>query len=136
MNITSLVILTVRPTNQHAYMAGWYLNYIGAVSMMLLCSWASSRLQHEPQVRTVLFASGTVLAYILNASLPLAAYPAREAPHWRVGAKLYLGFACVSVPMFLGIWWRFRWEEKRNVAGRGGGAVEGAGEDKRGRTDG
>lgn len=103
----------MRPTNEHAYMAGWYMNYIGAVSMMLLCSWASANLQHEPQVRTMLFASGTVLAYILNASLPIAAYPAKEAPHWRIGAKLYLGFACVSVCMFLGIQWRFVWEEKK-----------------------
>jgi ACS family pantothenate transporter-like MFS transporter len=112
-------------------MAGWYLNYIGAVSLMLLCSWASSQLQHEPQVHTVLFASGTVLAYILNASLPLVAYPAREAPYWRVGAKVYLGFACFSVPVFLGIWWRFRWEEKRKVAGGSGGTVVGVGEDEK-----
>jgi uncharacterized membrane protein len=94
-------------------MAGWYMNYIGAVSMMILCSWAAANLQHEPQVRTMIFASGTVLAYILNASLPIAAYPAKEAPHWRIGAKLYLGFACVSVCMFLGIRWMFIWEEKK-----------------------
>ena len=109
-------------------MAGWYLNYLGAVSLMLLCSWASSHLQHEPQVRTVLFASGTVLAYVLNPSLPLAAFPAREAPYWRVGAKLYLGFACVSVPVFLGIWGRFRWEGRRKGVGGTEGAVEGVGE--------
>lgn len=116
-------------------MAGWYLNYLGAVSLMLLCSWASSHLQHEPQVRTVLFASGSVLGYVLGASLPLAVYPAREAPHWRVSAKLYLRFACVSVPVFLGIWWRFRWEEKREgVAGRGG-VVEGVGGDEKDGTD-
>lgn len=59
-----------------------------------------------------------------------AASPAREAPHWRVGAKVYLGFACVSVPMFLGIWWRFRWEEKRErESGRGGAMVDERGEE-------
>ena len=109
-------------------MAGWYLNYLGAVSLILLCSWASSHLQHEPQVRTVLFASGTVLAYVLNASLPLAAFPAREAPYWRVGAKLYLGVACVSVPVFLGIWGRFGWEGRRGGVGGRRGGLEGVGE--------
>ncbi|KAJ4299367.1 hypothetical protein N0V90_004612 [Kalmusia sp. IMI 367209] len=49
INITSLSILIVRPANEHAYMAGWYLNYIGAVSTMLLCAWASAHLQHEPE---------------------------------------------------------------------------------------
>ena len=94
-------------------MAGWYMNYIGAVSTMLLASWASTHLQHEPQVRTVLFASGTILAYLMSAFLPIAAYPAKEAPHWRIGAKLYLGFACAAVVLFVGIWWAFRREEKK-----------------------
>lgn len=115
ISITSLTILIVRPANEHAYMAGWFLNYIGGVSTMLLCAWASAHLQHEPEVRTVLFATGTILSYINNAFIPLAAYPAREAPHWRIGAKLYLGFACVATAMYVGIWFGFRWEEKKKA---------------------
>jgi ACS family pantothenate transporter-like MFS transporter len=38
INITSLIILIFRPSNQHTYFAGWYMNYIGAVSTMLLCA--------------------------------------------------------------------------------------------------
>ncbi|KAK7425027.1 hypothetical protein QQZ08_008303, partial [Neonectria magnoliae] len=87
INITSLAILIARPKSEQFYMAGWYLNYTGAVSMMLLCSWASEHLQDEPQVRTVLFASGTLFAYLLSAFIPIAAYPASEAPNWRIGAK-------------------------------------------------
>ncbi|KAJ5353770.1 Major facilitator superfamily domain general substrate transporter [Penicillium brevicompactum] len=30
ISITSLIILIIRPGNEHAYMAGWYLNYVGA----------------------------------------------------------------------------------------------------------
>ncbi|KAJ5783421.1 uncharacterized protein N7518_009098 [Penicillium psychrosexuale] len=30
INITSLIILIIRPANEHAYMVGWYMNYIGA----------------------------------------------------------------------------------------------------------
>ncbi|KAH7118712.1 major facilitator superfamily transporter [Dendryphion nanum] len=113
INITSLIILIVRPSNEQAYMTGWYLNYIGAVSTMLLCAWASGNLQHEPEVRTVLFATGTILSYLNNAFIPLAAYPAREAPHWRIGAKLYLGFACVALVIYIGIWFGFRWEDRK-----------------------
>ena len=115
INITSLSILIVRPSNENAYMAGWYLNYVGAVSTMLLCAWASAHLQHEPEVRTVLFATGTILSYLNNAFIPLAAYPAKEAPHWRIGAKLYLGFACVACVIFVGIWFGWRWEEKKEL---------------------
>lgn len=83
---------------------------------MLLCSWAATHLQQEPEVRTVLFASGTILAYLLNAFVPLAAFPASQAPNWHIGAKLYLGFAVTSAVLFVAIHFAFRydkWAEKR-----------------------
>lgn len=115
INITSLIILTIRPSNDHAYMAGWYLNYNGALSTMLICSWASQHLEAEPELRTVMFASGTIVAYLLSAFVPLAAFPASEAPNWRIGAKLYLGFAIFAVPMFIAMHFGFRWEQRRKA---------------------
>ncbi|KAL4946313.1 hypothetical protein BDV06DRAFT_234655 [Aspergillus oleicola] len=115
INITSLAILTIQPPNEQLHMAGYYLNYMGAVSLMLLCSWASTHLQDEPEARTILFASGTIISYALNAFVPIAAFPASEAPHWGIGAKLYLGFACVAAVMFVGIWFGFRTGEGRRV---------------------
>ncbi|KAJ4412438.1 hypothetical protein N0V82_008793 [Gnomoniopsis sp. IMI 355080] len=115
INITSLIILTIRPSNEHAYMAGWYLNYNGALSTMLVCSWASQHLEAEPELRTVMFATGTVVAYLLSAFVPLAAYPASEAPNWRIGAKLYLGFAIFAVPVFVAMHFGFRWEQRRKT---------------------
>ncbi|CDM36455.1 hypothetical protein DTO013E5_6888 [Penicillium roqueforti] len=114
INITSLIILIIRPANEHAYMVGWYMNYIGAVSTMLLCAWASSYLEKEPQARTVLFATGTLFSYLFSAFLPIAAYPASEAPHWRIGAKLYLGLSCLATALFVVIHLILRHEAKRD----------------------
>ncbi|KIV90384.1 hypothetical protein PV10_07693 [Exophiala mesophila] len=94
-------------------MAGWYLNYLGRVSMMLLLAWASTRLYHEPEVRTFLFATGTYFAYLMNAFFPIAVYPAKDAPKWRIGAKLYLGFAVFSTLLFIIIYFAFKWEDKK-----------------------
>ena len=80
---------------------------------MLLCAWATAHLEKEPQVRTVLFATGTLFAYLLSGFLPIAAYPASEAPHWRIGAKLYLGLACLASALFIAIAIIFRREAKR-----------------------
>ncbi|OJJ06289.1 hypothetical protein ASPVEDRAFT_87599 [Aspergillus versicolor CBS 583.65] len=121
INITSLAILIVRPENEQAHMAGYYLNYAGAVSLMLLCSWASTHLQDEPEARTIMFASGTIISYALNAFVPIAAFPASEAPHWRIGAKLYMGFAVVALFMFVGTYFGFRRDDKK----RGKGARQG-----------
>lgn len=82
---------------------------------MLLCAWASVNMQSEPEVRTVLFATGTVMAYILSATIPLAAYPASQAPKWKIGAKVYLGFAIFSIFVYVGIYFGFAWEKKRKL---------------------
>jgi TRAP-type C4-dicarboxylate transport system permease small subunit len=59
-----------------------------------------------------MFASGTMLAYALNAFLPIAAFPASEAPHWRIGARVYLGFALLALVLFVVLWVGFRREDK------------------------
>ncbi|KAF4470471.1 major facilitator superfamily transporter [Fusarium albosuccineum] len=98
---------------EHLHMAGCYLNYIGDVSMILLCSWGSDNLQDESKIRTVLFASGTIVHYTLSAFLSMATYPASEAPNWRIGAKVDMGFAVLSIFMFISIHFGFRREAKK-----------------------
>ncbi|KAE9379948.1 MFS general substrate transporter [Stipitochalara longipes BDJ] len=115
ISITSLIILIVRPKNRHTYMAGWYLNYVGGVSTMIITAWASENLEAEPEILTVLFASGTILSYLQSGFVPIAAYPASQAPNWHIGAKLYLGFALVALAMFIGIHFGLKWEAKKKA---------------------
>ncbi|WWC69766.1 uncharacterized protein I206_103709 [Kwoniella pini CBS 10737] len=115
LNFTSEIILIIRPSNYHTYMAGWYLNYCGFAAMLIICGWASTVLADQPEARTVLFASGTLLAYILSAFVPLAAFPASEAPNWRIGAKLYLGFCLVGLALYLIIYFGLQYENKRKI---------------------
>lgn len=83
--------------------------------MIILMAWATENLQHEPQVRTMLFASGTVLAYVMSAFIPIAAFPAVDAPHWKIGSKLYLGFTIAATLIFFGIHYRLKWEASRKA---------------------
>ncbi|KKY36927.1 putative major facilitator superfamily transporter [Diaporthe ampelina] len=115
INITSLVILIIRPDTRAIHFAGYFLNYVGAVSMIILMAWATENLQNEPQVRTMLFASGTVLAYVMSAFIPIAAFPAVEAPDWKIGSKLYLGFTIVATFIFFAIHYRLKWETGREA---------------------
>lgn len=77
-------------------------------------AWATENLQHEPQARTMIFASGTVLTYVMNAFIPIAAFPAVEAPNWKIGSKLYLGFTIAATLIFLAIHYRLKWDASRN----------------------
>lgn len=83
--------------------------------MIILMAWATENLQHEPQVRTMLFASGTVLAYVMSAFIPIAAFPAVEAPNWKIGSKLYLGFTIAATLIFFAIGYRFKWEASKKA---------------------
>ncbi|KAL3436391.1 major facilitator superfamily domain-containing protein [Aspergillus tetrazonus] len=123
INITSLIILIIQPPNEKALMAGYYLNYMGAYVLTILFSEAAR--MGSPEARTILFASGTIISYALNAFVPIAAFPASEAPHWRVGAKLYLGFAVVASFMFIGTHIGFRREDQtKRKAGAAQDGVE------------
>jgi hypothetical protein len=55
---------------------------------MIITAWAAENLEAEPEARTVLFASGTILSCIQSGFVPIAAYPASQAPNWKIGAKL------------------------------------------------
>jgi uncharacterized membrane protein len=83
--------------------------------MIILMAWATENLQQEPQVRTMLFASGTVLAYVMSAFIPIAAFPAVDAPNWKIGSKLYLGFTITAALVFFAIHYRLKWEAGRKA---------------------
>ena len=85
----------------------------GSASMMTLCAWATNHLQGEPEVRTILFSTGTTIAYISNMFLPIVAFPAKQAPHWKIGSKLYLGFMVAMTFLFVAIHFLLKWDVKR-----------------------
>lgn len=81
-------------------------------SMTMCCAWAANNLHHAPVVRTVLFSSGTVVTYVMNMWLPLVAYPASEAPNWRVGASVYLALQLATTILFIAIYYLFKREDR------------------------
>lgn len=115
INLTSEIILTIRPDNRISYMVGWYLNYMGNVSYVLLAAWATTHLAHAPDVRTITIATGTIMAYLNNGFITLWTYPTKQAPNWAVGAKFYLVCMAVCTFGFVAIAWGLRFEERRKL---------------------
>lgn len=58
INITSLIILIIRPESQSAYMAGWYMNYVGAWVLHSLWYTCISFLLTRTGFRLCFFAPG------------------------------------------------------------------------------
>ncbi|KAL1410714.1 hypothetical protein Q8F55_001656 [Vanrija albida] len=119
INVFSLVVLIIRPKNEKLHMAGYMFNYAGLPGYLLPCAWAATYLGHVPDVRAVLFATGTVISYINVAFIPLWAYPTSQAPNWKVGAKFYLGSMLVTAVGFVATAWGLRWEERKRLRKEG-----------------
>lgn len=119
LNLISQVILVVRPKNEATYMAGFFLNYAGLPAYLLVCAWAATFMNDLPEVRAVMYATGTLISYLNVAFIPLWAYPAKQAPNWHVGAKFYLGSMCVTFVLFLATAYGLRWEQRRKLRAQG-----------------
>jgi len=119
INITSQIILIIRPKNESAYMAGWLLNYAGLPAYLIVACWAGDFLNHLPEVKAVLFATGTTISYLNVAFIPLWAFPTKQAPNWHVGAKFYLGSMCVTACLFVITAVGLRYEQRRQLRKEG-----------------
>lgn len=79
---------------------------------MRICAWATAHLERESKVRTVVFATGTLFSYLFSAFLPIAVFPASEAPHCCIGVTAYLGLSLLTATLFINILVILRWQEK------------------------
>jgi sugar phosphate permease len=119
LNLVSQVILVMRPENDATHMAGYFLNYAGLPAYLLIATWAGTYLAHLPEVKVVMYATGTTVSYLSVAFIPLWAYPAKEAPNWNVGAKFYLGSMCVVTAVFIATAYGLRWEQRKQLRREG-----------------
>ena len=119
INIISQILLIAAPTGSlSVHFTGYYLNYFGAMATVLLCSWAADILAAEPELKTIIFSTGTVISYLLSAFLPLATFPTAQAPHWKIGSRLYLAFMVVATGGYFAIWYLARRDRRAQaVAG-------------------
>lgn len=82
---------------------------------LIICAWGASHLEDQPAARTIFLSFGTTLNYISNMFLPIVAFPAKEAPNWRIGTKLYLGFILGCTVGFIAIHFALRREGKKRA---------------------
>lgn len=110
--VSQITLIASSPSNLPAQFAGYYLNYFGAMATVILCSWAADILTAEPELKTIIFATGTVVSYLLSAFLPLATFPASQTPYYKIGSRLYLAFMIVATGMYFSIRWLQRRDER------------------------
>lgn len=53
--------------------------------------------------------------YILSATIPIAAFPASQAPNWKIGAKPYLGFMVTITFLYIFIYYQNRRDQRKKL---------------------
>ena len=112
-------------------MAGWFLNFAGArvahqsrtpritltcsAAKLIICARGASHREDQPAARTIFLSFGTTLNYISSMFLPIVAFSAKEAPNWRIGTKLYLGFILGCTVGFVAIHFALKRQSKKRI---------------------
>ncbi|CED85468.1 Permease of the major facilitator superfamily [Phaffia rhodozyma] len=94
--LVGLIILVIWPKAFSAKMVGYYLLWLSNGVGPILVAWMAD-LSPSPEVRSIIVGVAVTLSYVVDSWLNVLVYPAREAPRYRVGYKVPLGFTVVCM---------------------------------------
>jgi len=96
-------ILAAWPASDDLKMAAYLITFTTVINETLIMSWMGDTFKKYPTERAVIVAWAISLLSVGNASMPLALWPAREAPNYKYGYKVAAGFcvtSCVGILLY------------------------------------
>lgn len=103
IQLVSTSILAAWPASDGLKMAAFLLSFTTVINETLIMSWLGETFKTKPTERAVIVAWTVSLLFVGNASMPLSLWPAKEAPNYRYGYKVSVGFcvaSCVGVLLY------------------------------------
>lgn len=99
INVIQLIctsILAAWPANDNLKMAAMLVTFSTCINETLLMSWMGDVFRKYPTERAIIVAWTVSLLFVGNASMPLGLWPAKEAPNYKYGYKVAVGFCVLS----------------------------------------
>jgi len=96
-------ILAAWPASDDLKMAAYFITFTTVINETLIMSWMGDTFKKYPTERAVIVAWAISLLSVGNASMPLALWPARQAPNYKYGYKVAVGFcvaSCVGILLY------------------------------------
>ena len=96
-------ILAAWPASEGLKMAAFLVSFTTVINETLIMSWMGDTFREYPTERAVIVAWAVSLLSVGNASMPLALWPARQAPNYKYGYKVAVGFcvaSCVGILLY------------------------------------
>lgn len=96
-------VLAAWPASDDLKMAAFLISFSTVINETLIMSWMGDTFKKYPTERAVIVAWAISLLSVGNASMPLALWPARQAPNYKYGYKVAVGFcvaSCVGILLY------------------------------------
>lgn len=105
VQLISTSILSAWPASTAVKLFAFLLSYTTTTNETLIFSWLGETCRSRPTERAVLVAWTVSLLFVGNASMPLALWPAKQAPNYKYGYKVAAGFCVLSCVGVLAYRW-------------------------------
>nr|XP_031857959.1 uncharacterized protein CI109_006671 [Kwoniella shandongensis]KAA5525031.1 hypothetical protein CI109_006671 [Kwoniella shandongensis] len=104
------IVLTIWNVSFGLHFAGHILIFATIGGSALILTWVSEVAGGDAEARILIVAILNTFAYVLNAALPFVMYPSKQAPHYKYGYQISLGFWLVAIAMivYIGVFLRKR----------------------------
>ena len=83
-------------------MFAFFLSYTTGINESILIAWVGDICKDNPTERAVIIAWTVSVMFAGNASMPLGLWPASQAPDYKYGYKVAVGFCVVSIVGIIG----------------------------------
>ena len=106
INVIQLIctsILAAWPASDGLKMAAFLVTFTTVINETLLMSWMGDVFKKYPTERAIIVAWTVSLLFVGNASMPLALWPAKEAPNYKYGYKVAVAFcvlSCIGIMLY------------------------------------
>ncbi|GAA6006028.1 hypothetical protein JCM10207_007314 [Rhodosporidiobolus poonsookiae] len=98
-------------------LAHWHVpdnvKFASFLILNMFIAWLGSLAQHSAEERSIIISTLVVFAYVFNSWAPILTWPAKEAPHYRIGWNYAAGLYAVLFPALLVIVLLARRQERK-----------------------
>ncbi|KAL4756190.1 major facilitator superfamily domain-containing protein [Aspergillus foveolatus] len=80
-----------------ALLFAFFLGFVSAAAQPLIIAWGQEVTQKNAELRQMLVVTGNIFTYTFMAWVPLVAFPAYDAPHYKYGYHLLIMFGGLAI---------------------------------------
>ncbi|PMD30100.1 MFS general substrate transporter [Hyaloscypha variabilis F] len=97
LTLVTNIILSIWYVPKGALWFAFFFSFVSSSAQPIIIAWGHEITQHDAELRQLLVATGNIFTYIFSATMPLAIFPAQDAPHYKYAYQLLCMFGVLAI---------------------------------------